>query len=132
MKPISIQGCQRLISPLIIGPYCVSKAHDDKDSDDFVELGGNYSYMHSEGGETRTRKNVVSWIRHRGIRDELVLSFQICHGHDEVTSVLEESHFSSKSVSNNIEENLNLLEIALHIAINADSTTYRVSSNRII
>ena len=47
MKPISIQGCQRLISPLIIGPHCVSKAHDDKDFDDFVESGGNCFYMHS-------------------------------------------------------------------------------------
>jgi aryl-alcohol dehydrogenase-like predicted oxidoreductase len=111
MKPISIQGCQRLISPLIIGPHCVSKAHDDKDFDDFVELGGNCFYMHGEGGETQTRKNVASWIKRLGNREDLVLFFQICHGHDEVTSVLEESRFSPKSVSDDIEENLNLLEI---------------------
>ena len=111
MKPISIQGCRRLISPLIIGPHCVSKAHDDKDFDDFVELSGNCFYMHGEGGETQTRKNVASWIRRLGSRDDLVLFFQICHGHDEVTSVLEESRFPPKSVTDDIEENLNLLEI---------------------
>ena len=110
MKPISIQGCRHLISPLIIGPHCVSKPHDDKDFDDFVELGGNCFYLHGEGGETQTRKNVASWIKRLGIRDDLVLFFQICHGHDEVTSVLEESRFSPKSVSDDIEENLNLLD----------------------
>lgn len=111
MKPIPIQGCRRLISPLIIGPHCVSKAHDDRDFDDFVELGGNCFYMHGEGGETQTRKNVASWIKRRGIRDNLVLFFQICHGHDEPTSALEESRFSPKAVSDDIEENLNHLEI---------------------
>ena len=111
MKPISIRGCRRLISPLIISLHCVSKAHDDKDFDDFVELGGNCFYMHGEGGETQTRKNVASWIKRLGNREDLVLFFQICHGHDEVTSVLEESRFSPKSVSDDIEENLNLLEI---------------------
>ena len=111
IKPISIQDCRRVISPLIIGPHCVSKAHDDKDFDDFVELGGNCFYMHGEGSETQTRKNVASWIRRLGSRDDLVLFFQICHGHDEVTSVLKESRFSPKSVSDDIEENLNLLEI---------------------
>ena len=110
MKPISIQGCRHLISPLIIGPHCVSKAHDDKDFDDFVELGGNCFYLHGEGGETQTRKNLASWIKRLGIRDDLVLFFQICHGHDEVTSVLEASRFSPKSVSDDIEENLNLLD----------------------
>ncbi len=110
MKPISIQGCCHSISPLIIGPHCVSKAHDDKDFDDFVELGGNCFYLHGEGGETQTRKNVASWIKRLGIRDDLVLFFQICHGHDEVASVLEESRFSPKSVSDDIEENFNLLD----------------------
>ena len=110
MKPISIQGCRHLISPLIIGPHCVSKVHDDKDFDGFVELGGNCFYLHGEGGETQTRKNLASWIKRLGIRDDLVLFFQICHGHDEVASVLETSRFSPKSVSDDIEENLNLLE----------------------
>ena len=110
MKPISIQDCRHSISPLIIGPHCVSKAHDDKDFDDFVELGGNCFYLHGEGGETQTRENVASWIKRLGIRDDLVLFFQICHGHDEVTSVLEESRFSPKSVSDDIEDNLNLLD----------------------
>lgn len=111
MKPISIQGCQRPTSPLIIGPHCVSKPHDDKDFDEFVELGGNCFYMHGEGGETQTRKNVASWMKRRGIRDNLVLFFQICHGHDEVTSALEESRFSATSVSDDIEDNLNILGI---------------------
>ena len=110
MKPISIQDCRHSISPLIIGPHCVSKAHDDKDFDDFVELGGNCFYLHGEGGETQTRKNVASWIKRLGIRDDLVLFFQICHGHDEITSVLAESRFSPKSVSDDIEENFNLLD----------------------
>ena len=60
MKPISIQDCRYSISPLIIGSHCVSKTHDDKGFDDLVELGGNCFYLHGEGGETQTRKNVVS------------------------------------------------------------------------
>ena len=110
MERVSIQGCRHPIAPLIIGSHGYAKEHEDKDFDEFVELGGNCIHMHGEGGETISRKNVASWIERRNNRDKMVLLFQICHGHDETTSRLAESRFSPMCVANDIEENLALLK----------------------